>query len=576
MLTSASPEPRSPPASGLRGSAISDSPGRAIRPKPAVSSGPVASGPARAQEPPRDSDIARPGLYLWSVRRPASWTIADLLDFEVLLAADQARDDGGVRARDRAIFAERIGPVVGAPGKDDRRSIFHLWLEARRETESDLPGRRFEAGRQALLWVAVFAGLAVGASVATTLLHYRGAEPVNVAWFFAATVGIQWLGLAASLVFWIARRLTASGTGPLTALTSALTWSFAAGLRRLPGEQRQHLRALLATIEKRREIYGAVATWPSVVVTQLFGVCFNVGVLATLLAHVALSDVGFGWQSTLRTGPEQAWQLVSVAASPWSFLPNAHPTLEQVVASRFSYSEGIAPLSQEAMASWWPFLFYSVLVYGLLVRLLLLAGAAAASRSALGALTFDHASCNSLYRRLTGPVVQASPDGTTLVVPPLGSEPAVHAQGRCVVLVADGLAVSETFLADALRSRFGWEVADVLPLEIDHPSGNDQSLAALARSLPDLATVVVAVPARRSPIKAIALSLEKIVAVAGKTETVVLLFGRAIPSGVTPTGSGVTPAGSGFSPVTDEEFANWRSFNAIHGLHLGLERWRPA
>mgnify|MGYP006153881617 CR=1 FL=1 len=48
---------------------------------------------------------------------------------------------------------------------------------------------------------------------------------------------------------------------------------------------------------------------------------------------------------------------------------------------------------------------------------------------------------------------------------------------------------------------------------------------------------------------------------AGSAETVVLLFGR--------------PAGSSFAPVGDEEFAHWRSFNAIHGLHLGLERWRP-
>ncbi|MFN2425938.1 MAG: DUF2868 domain-containing protein, partial [Candidatus Binatia bacterium] len=134
----------------------------------------------------------------------------------------------------------------------------------------------------------------------------RGEAPVNVAWFFAATVGVQWLVLAASLAFWMARRLTGSGAGPLRTLASALAWSFGAGLRRLSGERRENLREALATIEHRREIYGAVAAWPSVVVTQLFGVCFNVGVLVTLLAHVALSDVGFGWQSTLRTGPEQA------------------------------------------------------------------------------------------------------------------------------------------------------------------------------------------------------------------------------------------------------------------------------
>ena len=34
-------------------------------------------------------------------------------------------------------------------------------------------------------------------------LHYRGDEPVNVAWFFAATVGIQWLILVAALGYFV-------------------------------------------------------------------------------------------------------------------------------------------------------------------------------------------------------------------------------------------------------------------------------------------------------------------------------------------------------------------------------------
>ena len=47
--------------------------------------------------------------------------------------------------------------------------------------------------------------------------------------------------------------------------------------------------------------------------------------------------------------------LVSALAAPWAWCaPYAHPTLAEVIASRFSYSEGIAPLDRAAMASWWP------------------------------------------------------------------------------------------------------------------------------------------------------------------------------------------------------------------------------
>ncbi|MFN2425939.1 MAG: hypothetical protein ABR587_05780, partial [Candidatus Binatia bacterium] len=111
--------------------------------------------------------------------RPASWTIADLLDFEVLLSADAARDDAAVRERDRAIFVGQIQPAIkpaggaGAGAAIERRRIFRLWLEVRRQAEREsLPGGRFEAGRQALLSAAALAGLAVGASVSAALLHY--------------------------------------------------------------------------------------------------------------------------------------------------------------------------------------------------------------------------------------------------------------------------------------------------------------------------------------------------------------------------------------------------------------------
>ena len=79
-----------------------------------------------------------------------------------------------------------------------------------------------------------------------------------------------------------------------------------------------------------------------------------------------------GWQSTLRTSPAAVYKLVSWIAAPWSFLPNAHPTSEEVLQSRFSYSEGMTALASPATTSWWPFLFYATFFYGLLVRVVLL------------------------------------------------------------------------------------------------------------------------------------------------------------------------------------------------------------
>jgi len=498
------------------------------------------------------------------VSRAKLWTIADVLDFEYLLASDASGDDDALRARDRAIFDQKIAPQLGDTARDDRRGIFQHWLNSRRSSERDLPGAHFRASWQTLLTLAALLGLGIGVSLTTGLLHYRGDEPVNVAWFFAATVGVQWLLLVAAFVWWVLRRTTGvlDDFRPLRSLLSALLWALSAGLRRLPGEQRDRVRATLATISHRREIYGSLATWPLLVITQLFGVCFNLGVLATLLLQVALSDVAFGWQSTLRTSPEEAFHLVSTIAAPWSALPNPHPTFDQVVASRFAYSAGIQPLSQAAMAAWWPFLCYAVAAYGLLVRALLFVWAITGLRGALRAIPFDYQGCNALLRRLTGPVFQAQSETAELQIPAEAEAKATHLAGSSLVLLAEELAIDAAMLTPFLHANFGWQLSKILPVQIDHPSGNASALEEIHALAPRPAGIVIGIPARRAPIKAIALFLQKVVAASGGAETLVLLFGSR--------------DGDGFAPVDDEDFAHWRNFNAIHGLHLGLEKWRSS
>jgi len=499
------------------------------------------------------------------VRRAESWTIADILDFEYLLTADSAGDDDATRTRDRAIFEQKIAPEFGVADGGERRQVFRRWLEARREASgSDLPGAHFVAGWQTLLTFATLTGLVLGISVTAGLLHYRGKEPVNVAWFFAATVGVQWVILIAAFAWWLLRRTTGllDGFRPLRALMSALTWAFSAGLRRLPGERRDRFRASLATISRHREIYGSLATWPVLVVTQVFGVCFNLGVLGTLLLQVALSDVAFGWQSTLRTSPEEAFHIVATVSVPWSRLPNPHPTFDQVVASRFAYSAGIAPLSQTAMTSWWPFLCYAVAIYGLLVRLFLLAWCLGGLRRSLRGVTFDHHGCNALLRRLTGPVIQAQTGTPALTIPESVPGAAPRRAGESLLLLAEDLAAENDALTTYLSTNLGWKVSKILTVQIDHPSGNASALQEIAASAPQLAGIVIGIPARRAPIKAIALFLQKVSAAGGGAETLIMLLGRH--------------TGETYDPVSDEDYGHWKNFNAIHGLHLGIEKWRPA
>jgi len=296
-------------------------------------------------------------------------------------------------------------------------------------------------------------------------------------------------------------------------------------------------------------------------ITQIFGVFFNGGVLVALLLPLG-RDVAFGWQSTLKTSPETVYRLVSSIAAPWSFLPNAHPTHEDVVQSRFSYSEGIKSLSLPAMTSWWPFLFYATFFYGFLVRLVLLIWCGLNLRAALRGFSFDHAGHNALLRRLAGPFIQAHSETAKLEVP--NSFPSIDhkASGSCLALIASELEIQDDEIETGLIAGFGWRLSKpVLSVRIDDPSGNDAALDRIAREAPSLAGVAVLIGARRAPIRAIALVLRKIAEAAGEKIEVLVLLASSRET-------------SSQESAPTEEFSTWRNFLAIHGLRVGLEKWR--
>jgi hypothetical protein len=494
-------------------------------------------------------------------RAIVSWKIADVIDFEWLLAADAELDQAAVRSRDRALSPKIFGPDRSQRTRG-RREIFRAWLQARRSEISEmLPGEYFLTAWQLLVVVSALMGAGLGLSVAAALLlAYTGGEPVNVGWFFACTVGIQWLILLASLLIWLLRRTTHlfENFRPLRNLLAALLWSLSAALQQLPGEQRQRVRARLTGIRRKGEVFQLLV-WPLLMISQIFGVFFNVGVLVALLLPLG-RDVAFGWQSTVKTSPQTVYQLVSSIAAPWSFLPQSHPSREDVLQSRFSYSEGIRSLSLSAMTSWWPFLFYATIFYGLIVRICLLGWCGLGLRGALRSFSFNHAGHNALFRRLTGPVIQGHLETAKLEVPESCTAVDPKTSGVCLALIASELKVPESEVELGL-STLGWQLSQpMLAVRIDDPSGNGSALHRIEREASSLAGIAVLVGARRTPIRAIALMLERITRASGANIEVLILLVHAGADEVSPQDA-------------SEKLDTWRNFLAIHNLHVGLERW---
>ncbi len=322
-------------------------------------------------------------------------------------------------------------------------------------------------------------------------------------------------------------------------------------------------------MERRRSLYHPLTVWPALALTQAFAVAWNIGILVTLLGHVATTDLAFGWQSTLNASAERVHRITQVVAAPWSgLIKHAHPTLEQVRASRFIYSEGVKTLDLGAAVSWWPFLTCAVAFYGLLLRGLFLLFCAWKTRRTLASLPFDHHECNALLRRLTGPLVQDAGEAVALTIPSSDDahESVVEPGSACLCLYAREME-GEWPVADFgpyLERAYGWRVAASLPTAIDRATGHEQIESALTSERDGhLAAVALFVSARRSPIVAIALFLKHLQSIAGpRMEFIVILVAR--------------DADGQCTSASEETHRHWRNFSAIHQLPIGIETWQPA
>ena len=273
-----------------------------------------------------------------------SWKISDVIDFEWLLAEDGEVDDAASRARDAELSA-KISQVWWTACMKDRRDLFRAWLDARRSHSSETPpGEYFLTAWQLLSVLSALTGAGLGMSVAAAfLLAYTGDEPVNVGWFFGLTgrrpVAHPYHGTS-HFGSCDARR-TFSKIFGRSARSSPGCFGSSAALQQLPGERRETMRARLMGIRRKGEVFQLLV-WPLLMITQIFGIFFNVGVLIALLLPLG-RDVAFGWQSTLKTSPETVYRLVSTIAAPWSFLPNAHPTYEDSCRAVFPTPKASSP-----------------------------------------------------------------------------------------------------------------------------------------------------------------------------------------------------------------------------------------
>lgn len=330
--------------------------------------------------------------------------LGDLLDLEWFLEQDRLADPAETLKRDRALGLDAQAVPVPAAG------LGAYWLQRRRAGASGaLPSSILGPGLTALRLLLACAGLLAGVSLARGLLLYSGTRPVNVSVFLLLAVLPQ-AGLCLVAAILLAARMLGMGRFhvPVRPLFSLL-W-------RRPGRlspQAGFIRTLFLGHGWPARMLG----WESLRLLQLGGLCLALGSLTGLLVSVTVTDLAFGWQSTLRVGAAGMHAVVSFLSFPWSWLPEGWglvPTLGQIEGSRIVLKEGISTLASADLIAWWPFLAMCLLCYALLPRLALLGIAHRGLRSLERG--FVHPGLGRIADRMAAPLV-----GTPGAVEPASS-----------------------------------------------------------------------------------------------------------------------------------------------------------
>jgi len=464
--------------------------------------------------------------------------LKDIIDLDYLLSLDDQRDSveekEATLTRDREIFTQldQAGQDQTGmdPGDMTDTALLFSWLEYRRlvffheageGTRALLPGRAFSTLYRWIVYVLVITGFLSGISMAYSFLAYHGTRPINVTIFFTVFIFFHVLLFSLTLVV-LAGRLFTERTGNRESRHSIvhtlLSGFFFKGLPEIlkkigrpMGEKGiEAIEYAASLIRMRNREYRLVFFWPFFVLSSFFAAAFSAGALGGTLFRVAVSDMAFGWQSTLMTASDRIHGALAVISLPWSwFVPGtlAHPSLEQIEGSRILLKEGIATLATKDLVSWWPFLCLGIFFYAVLPRLMLIMLGYLAQKRAVGQFDFERPRFKKLLVRMQSPIMdirfdetpvslagQQNPLADPSVFDPLepgrsGPETVLAEQtqfngSHAVVLVPGGVYGGENLGAvpGVIRRNLFLDVRSTIPVSFDYSEDKDLLVALAAAS----------------------------------------------------------------------------------------------
>jgi hypothetical protein len=383
-------------------------------------------------------------MHIDVTTRPDIGSVADLA---LQIDSDGQRTEGQLRHRDRSIGRELESL------KDVPRMQVLAWLSKVSGLEHSHPGSSVTRALRIGTLLLGLAGLILGGITAAAVFYYDGQQPVNVIHVLAAFVALQLILIMVLMLTLLPRRIFRWIPGATSVLETMRMLSPGRlqkiASRYLPEEYRHRAAALLGEGRAHRLLFGRLEKWLVVSSSQFFAVAFNCGALLACLYLVSFSDLAFAWSTTLQVTAADIHSLTTFLSAPWrNLVPEADPSLALIEASRYyRLKEGLLPAAgQQAgagpafLGGWWPFLAMSMLVYGLLPRVVLWAFSLQRLQAAVNEAVLHLPGVADLLDRMNRELVETQArEAEILEVPNPGgtaAAPRHHLRGASCTLVS--------------------------------------------------------------------------------------------------------------------------------------------
>lgn len=383
----------------------------------------------------------------------SSTLFEDAIDVPLWLEVDRGSPFSARLSRDRRI-AQRITAV------DAEQRVREWWQQV--EHGSAETGARLQRIRRLISLAMAVLGAGAGVTVALAGFHYTGAVPVNVVTLLAVLVVAPALLIVPGVLL-LAGRLP--GFRTLARLLGSINpGALAAAVFRRLARPPPAVAALFGWHTSRAVAAGRYSQWQFLCWSQMAAVGFNAATIATGVCLISVTDLAFGWSTTLAVEPRTVHAIVSAVAWPWrDWLPGALPDLALIEQSQFFRLAGTAPLASQAsgaLGAWWSFVILAIACYGLAPRVLLLALGLWRLQAATRALLLEDPRVTAMCDRMESPMIEtAATDAEhaelNTAIPPVTRAPRQAGGARAVIWAGS---VDYRAVADQVRDRLGLSV----------------------------------------------------------------------------------------------------------------------